>query len=131
MEIKEELLDLEDIKRSKKSLLDLFIRRTAVVTQIREDLTDLVIRDQWRHALKVASSDTQVSEIDLPMIGLLYLSETKAKKKIKLFENRIGVYKRNFSKDEKELQKQLIHIQRYEKIINNIKNKLKQPKNEV
>jgi len=125
MEIKEELLDIEDIKRSRKPLIDLFIRRTAVINQTSEDLVDLIIRDQWRNMLKVASSDTLVSELDVPMIGLLKLSRTKANKKIGLYERKLETYKSNMSEDEKRREKQLTHMQKYEKLINNIKYKLR------
>lgn len=124
MEIKEELLDLEDIKRSKKPLVDLFIRRTAVITQTSENLVDLVIRDQWRNMLKVASSDTPVSEIDVPMIGLLKLSKNKANKKIAQFSRKIEFKKQNIL-DNINKEKSEAHIQKYEQLINNIKNKLK------
>ena len=125
MEIKDELLDIEDIKRSKKPLVDLFIRRTAVITQTSENLVDLVVRDQWRNMLKVASEDTLVSELDVPMIGLLKLSKTKANKRIALHERKLGTYRERLSEDDKSRKKQLSHMQNYEKLINNIKNKLK------
>jgi len=101
MEIKDELLDIEDIKRSKKPLVDLFIRRTAVITQTSENLVDLVVRDQWRNMLKVASEDTLVSELDVPMIGLLKLSKTKANKRIALHERKLGTYRERLSEDDK------------------------------
>jgi len=131
MEIKDELLDIEDIKRSKKSLIDLFIRRTAVITQTREDLVDLIIRDQWRNMLKVASNDTQVSELDVPMIGLFKISKSKSNKKIALHERKLSTYRSRLSDEEKQRNKQLTHIQRYERIISDIKNKLKQNQYEV
>ena len=125
MEIKEELLDLEDIKRSKKPLVDLFIRRTAVITQTSENLVDLVIRDQWRNMLKVASGDSPVSELDVPMIGLLKLSKNKANKKIAQFSRKIEFKKQDILDNNNNKEKLETHIQKYEQLINNIKNKLK------
>lgn len=125
MEIKDELLDINDIKRSKKPLVDLFIRRTAVVTQTSETLVDLVIRDQWKNMLKVASSNSPVSELDVPMIGLLKLSKTKANKRIDQHKHKIETYTRTLSDDQKRREKQLSHIQNYEGLINKINNKLK------
>lgn len=86
IEIKEELLDIEGIKRSNKPLLDLFIRRTAVLTSTKESLTEKIIKDQWRHAQRMTRADTDVSEIDFCNLGILFMSPTKAKKKLKKTE---------------------------------------------
>lgn len=131
MEIKDELLDIEDIKRSKKPLLDLFIRRTAVITQTSESLTDLVIRDQWRNTLKTLGDTTPVNEVDIPMIGLLRMSETKVKKKLHRNKHMVLKYQENLSTEEKQKQRQLSHIQGYEKQTNSILNKLKIKQDEI
>lgn len=86
IEIKEELLDIEGIKRSNKPLLDLFIRRTAVLTSTKESLTEKIIKDQWRHAQRMTRADTDVSEIDFCNLGILFMSPTKARKKLKKTE---------------------------------------------
>lgn len=90
MKIKEELLDLEDIQRSNKPLLDLFIRRTAVITQTSENLTDLIIRDQWRNANKALAEGSNISQVEVSYLGTFYLSKNKALKRI---ENLEGINK--------------------------------------
>ncbi len=82
IEIKEELLDIEGIKNSNKPLLDLFIRRTAVVTSTREDLVEKIIRDQWRNASKKTQLGTDISEFDFCNLGTFFISQSKAKKRL-------------------------------------------------
>lgn len=82
IEIKEELLDIEGIKNSNKSLLDLFIRRTAVVTSTREDLVEKIIKDQWRQANKKAQAGNSIGEFDFCNLGTFFISKNKANKRI-------------------------------------------------
>lgn len=82
MEIKEELLDIEGIGRSNKPLIDLFIRRTAVLTSTPEWLAEKIIKDQWKNANKQTQADCQVSEIDFANLGTLFISPSKARKRI-------------------------------------------------
>lgn len=127
MEIKDELLDIEGIQNSKKPLLDLFIRRTAVLTQTDESMTDKIIRDQWRNANKVSQRDSQVAEIDFPNLGVLYMSKNKGNKRIKKMENHIKYVERlPHIDDERELKTRVNSINRYQDIINQIKYKTKQ-----
>lgn len=90
IEIKEELLDIEGIKRSNKPLLDLFIRRTSVLTSTKESLTEKIIKDQWKQAQKMTRSDTDLKEFDFCNLGILFMSPTKARKKLKKFEEIIS-----------------------------------------
>lgn len=87
MEIKDELLDIEGIKKSNKNLLDLFIRRTAVITSTQESITEKIIKDQWSRANKMTQKNSQISEIDFCNLGTFYISPAKAKKKIKRLDN--------------------------------------------
>lgn len=121
MEMKDELLDIEGIKRSNKSLLDLFIRRTAVLSQTSEDITDLIIRDQWRNASKVSTPGTSIAEIEFPNLGTLYMSKNKADKRIKRHEN----YIERLQSLPEQSQKDQVDIDKSRKIINQIKNKIK------
>lgn len=82
MKIEDELLDIEGIKGSNKSLLDLFIRRTAVITSTQEALTEKIIKDQWSRANKAFNSQSSIGEIDFCNIGTLYISPSKARKRI-------------------------------------------------
>jgi hypothetical protein len=121
MEIKDELLDIEGIKRSNKPLLDLFIRRTAVLSQTSENITDLIIRDQWRNASKVTSPNTNISEIEFPGLGTLFISEKKALKRIKRHEKHIERLQSLHELDEKTQ----VEMDRSKNQIKQIKNKIK------
>lgn len=121
MEMKDELLDIEGIKKSNKPLLDLFIRRTAVLSQTSEDMTDLIIRDQWKNASKVSSPVTNISEIEFPNLGTLYISKKKAEKRIKRHEKHI---ERLQSLPEPS-KKDHVDSDKSRQIINQIKNKIK------
>lgn len=121
MEIKDELLDIEGIKRSNKPLLDLFIRRTAVLSQTSENITDLIIRDQWRNASKVTSPNTSISEIEFPSLGTLFISEKKALKRIKRHEKHVERLQSLHELDEKTQ----VEMDRSKNQIKQIKNKIK------
>ena len=82
MEIKDKILDIEDVKKSKLSLLSLFIRKTAVMTSLSEDLVDLIIKDQWNNANKQTKASSSISEIDFPNIGIFYISNRKSENKL-------------------------------------------------
>lgn len=82
MQIKDELLDIEGIKNSNKSLLDLFIRRTAVITSTPEHITELIVKDQWKRANQVLSGKSKVAEVDFPNLGSFRLSHRKAKNRL-------------------------------------------------
>jgi hypothetical protein len=86
MEIKDELLDIEGIKKSSKTLLDLFIRRTAVLTSTPEFMVEKIIKDQWKNANKKTQPDSDIAELDFPNLGSFYISSAKAKKRIKRVE---------------------------------------------
>jgi hypothetical protein len=126
IEIKEELLDIEGIKRSNKPLLDLFIRRTSVLTSTKESLTEKIVKDQWKNAQKVTRGDTNVSEFDFCNLGLFYLSTAKARKKLEKTEkifNETNYYDPHPDpKIDKHRQKQK---KKYEEMMNVIKLKLK------
>ncbi len=127
MEIKDELLDIEGIKNSKKSLLDLFIRRTAVLTQTSESVVDLLIKDQWRNATKESQAGKSTSEFDFCNLGTFYLSENKAKRRLESLDRRIkAVQELPEDPETKVMQRRLLGIQRYEEQKTNIKIKTKQ-----
>lgn len=91
MKIDRELLDIDNIISSKKNLLELFIRRTAVVTCTSEYMTEKIIKDQWLQANKVSQSDSSIGEINIPNIGTVRMSKKKA-------NNRIGIMNKNLIK---------------------------------
>lgn len=82
MEIKDKILDIEDVKKSKLPLLSLFIRKTAVMTSVPEHLVELIIKDQWNNANKQTKEDNPISEIDFPNIGIFYISKRKSENKL-------------------------------------------------
>lgn len=86
MEIKDELLDIDGIKNSSKPLIELFIRRTAVLTSTQESLCEKIIKDQWKNANKITQGDSNVSEIDFCNLGTFYISPAKARKRIAKLE---------------------------------------------
>lgn len=86
MEIKDELLDIDGIKKSNKPLIELFIRRTAVLTSTQESLCEKIIKDQWNRANKVTQPDSNISEIDFCNLGTFYISQSKAKKRVARME---------------------------------------------
>lgn len=126
MEIKEELLDIEGIKSSKKSLIDLFIRRTAVITQTSENLVDLMIKDQWRNANRVAQPGSEVAQIEFPHIGTFSISKNKAQRRLESLDRRIkAVEVLEPVEDKRTMNGRFLCIQRYKEQVKNIKTKIK------
>lgn len=82
MQINDQLLDIDGITKSKKPLLELFIRRTAVITSTPEHLVEKIIKDQWNNANKVSQSTSDISEIEFCNLGTFFISKSKAKKRI-------------------------------------------------
>jgi len=119
MQINDELLDIEGIKKSNKNLLDLFIRRTAVLTSTQEHLVEKIIKDQWKNANKVSQPGSPISEIDFCNIGTFFISGNKSKKRIAKNER--------FIKDTLVLpqdKKTEAAIKKSQSIIDNIKSKV-------
>lgn len=108
MQITESLLDIENIKKSKKPLLDLLIRRTAVVTSTQESLTEKIIKDQWHNASKVSQAGSPISEIEFPNIGTFFISKSKASKRIIKIEEQIS--KLDPLTNQEQIDKHLNHI---------------------
>jgi hypothetical protein len=127
MQIKEELLDIEGIKASNKPLLDLFIRRTAVITQTSEALVDKIIKDQWRNANKMTQVGSSISEIDFSNLGTFYISSTKAIKRINRYKRANQIIDNSLvGGDDKAIVRGEVYKQRNNDMINHIKLKLKQ-----
>lgn len=82
MLINEPLLDIEGINKSKLPLIDLFIRRTAVITSTQESLVEKIIKDQWNNASKSTSPSSNISELDFPNLGTFFISKAKAKRHV-------------------------------------------------
>jgi len=127
MEIKEELLDIEGIQRSNKPLVDLFIRRTAVLTSTPEWLAEKIIKDQWKNANKQTQSDSHVSELDFANLGTFFISPSKARKRVVRQERH---YKDLVSKgpgtDQKSEKKRQLQMDICQESIKAIKFKTKQ-----
>lgn len=88
MKIDYDLLDESIINnKSKKSLIDLFIRKTSVLTSVNESLVDMVVKDQWANANEVTRPTSDIKEIDFPNIGKMYISSSKVRKKIARINN--------------------------------------------
>lgn len=122
MKINEELLDVDNIKASRKQLIDLFIRRTAVLTSTDEALTEKIIKDQWGNANKQMQSASSVAEVYFPSIGKFSLSTSKAQKRLKS----LAKATETILNSETEEAKKKEYISRNDNHINNIKRKLKQ-----
>lgn len=86
MKITQPLLDIEVIQKSKMPLLDLFIRRTSVLTSTPEHLVEKIVKDQWKNANKKTQPCVPVGEIDISNMGIFYLSKSKAAKRIARLE---------------------------------------------
>ena len=121
--INDELLDIDGIKKSNKPLLDLFIRRTAVITSTQESLVEKIIKDQWSRANRASQADTSISEIDFCNLGVFYISSAKAKRRINKLEEIVT----NTAKSEvaSEIKKQET-IKNHTNMIKAIKFKTKQ-----
>ena len=125
MQIKEELLDIEGIKNSNKPLIDLFIRRTAVLTSTSEAITEKIIKSQWRKANEALSPKTEIKEVDFCNLGSFFLSIPKAKKRIiknERIQNALRSNKIEHPKSRQTLQEKL---DRYDELIENVKAKAK------
>lgn len=132
MEIKEELLDIEGIQKSNKNLLELFIRRTAVITSTQESITEKIIKDQWSKANKMTQQTSEVSEIDFCNLGTLYMSSAKARKRIaKLERMNVALADKNTEQREIVDKRRDTIIAQNLVTIKNIKFKTKQLTNET
>jgi len=126
IEIKEELLDIENIRNSKKPMLDLFIRRTAVLTQTDESITDKIIRDQWKNASKAVSTYTDICEVDFTNLGIFEMSHAKARKRIIKHNNCINTLEnRGIDPDPKIERTRLLSIDKYHLLTDAIQRKQK------
>ena len=123
MEIKDELLDIGGIKSSNKNLLELFIRRTAVITSTQESLVEKIVKDQWNRANKITQVETDISEIDFCNLGTFYISSAKSKRRIKKLQE----ITKNTGNDPEMDDKKKISIARInDDMIKSIKFKTKQ-----
>lgn len=127
MEIKEELLDIEGIRKSSKPLIELFIRRTAVLTSTPEHIVDKIIKDQWRVANRQTQPDNEVAEIDFPNLGTFSVSPVKAGKRlVRMKKYHQGLADTVPSTDGKTEKKRLDKMLASQDIIRSIKFKTKQ-----
>jgi hypothetical protein len=114
IEIKEELLDIDNIRYSKKPMLDLFIRRTAVITQTDESITDKIIRDQWKNASKAVSTYTDICEVDFTNLGIFEMSTSKARKRTIKINNCINTLERRGEDLDPKIEKtRVLSIHKY------------------
>lgn len=90
MLITNNLLDIEDVKRSRLPLLSLFIRKTAVITSVPENLVELVVKDQWSNANKVTRADSSIAEIHFSNLGTFSVSKPKSLRKLKDLEEAVA-----------------------------------------
>jgi hypothetical protein len=130
MQIKEELLDIEGIKNSNKSLIDLFIRRTAVLTSTPESVVEKIIKHQWKKANEVLSAKSEISEVDFCNLGSFFLSPTKAKKRIFKHTKIQEALRNNSVENPKSRQTIQEKLDKYDEYILNIKTKAKLNTNE-
>lgn len=86
MKIDQKLLDIEVIRKSKLPLIDLFIRRTSVITSTPEYLVEKIIKDQWQHANKQTQPLSTIGEIDFCNLGTFFISKNKAAKRLTRLE---------------------------------------------
>lgn len=127
MQVKEELLDIEGIQKSNKPLIDLFIRRTAVLTSTPESMVEKIIKDQWRSANRLTQSGETVAEIDFANLGTFFVSPTKASKRIKRQEKFLSeTLRKDPLTDDKGEKKRQRNINESIEAITSIKSKLKQ-----
>ena len=127
IQINDELLDIEGIKKSNKPLLELFIRRTAVLTSTPESLVEKIVKDQWQRANKATQPNSSLSELDFCNMGTFFISANKAKKRIgRIDKMQLGLKNAETDPDEKINQRRKISIVRNEEMIKAIKFKTKQ-----
>lgn len=129
MEIKDELLDIDGIKNSNKALLELFIRRTAVVTSTQERVVEKIVKDQWKQANKATQTGSPISEIDFCNLGTLYISPSKARKRIERIKKMsIGLDNLPEDASEKTMTRRKDHKRRNTEMIDHINFKLSKVK---
>lgn len=127
MQVKDELLDIEGIQKSNKPLIELFIRRTAVLTSTPENLVEKIVKDQWRNANRLTQPGNRVAELDFANLGTFFISPTKASKRIKRHEKFLSeTLKKDPLTDEKGEKKRQRNINESIDSISSIKSKLKQ-----
>ncbi len=132
IQIKDELLDIEGIKNSKKPLLDLFIRRTAVLTSTAEHITEKIIKDQWREANRQSQPINNTSEIDFCNLGTFFISKNKGYKRMLRNQKKIDeINLLPLGEDEKVNQRNEQMKENYSVSIRQIQFKLKQTNNEI
>ena len=128
MQINDTLLDIEGIKKSKLNLIDLFIRRTAVLTSTPEHLVEKIVKDQWANANKMTQPGRDIGEMDFPNLGTFYISKSKANKRIARVKRSMDEQierLRTQDLDEKGVMRTLANIQKYKESINSMKQKTK------
>lgn len=86
MKVNNSLLDVEVLKNTRLPLIDLFIRRTAVLTSTPESLVEKIVKDQWQNANKQTRPNNPISEIDFSNLGTFYISKSKVKRRIEKLE---------------------------------------------
>lgn len=121
MEISNQLLDIDMISNSKKSLLELFIRRTSVITSTPESLVEKIIKDQWAFANKQTQPISNVAEIEFSNIGTLYLSKNKATKRLAKLDEWIL----ELENGDLTIEKNQLRLQKNKEIRKTIKFKMK------
>lgn len=127
MEIKDELLDIEGIKNSNKPILDLFIRRAAVLCSTPEYLTEKIIKDQWKNANKQSQAEIETGEIDFPNLGTFFISKTKANRRLKRSEKALNLLVVKGPDTNKRVEaKRAVKMQYLEETMKSIKFKTKQ-----
>lgn len=128
MQIKDELLDIEGIKNSNKLLIDLFIRRTAVLTSTPEYLVEMAVKQQWKDANKTMSEATSVGEVDFPNLGSFRISKKKSLAFIDKKEKLMVLASQNIE-DPKSQKIVEDRNKVYERIIQDVKRKTKTNEN--
>jgi hypothetical protein len=129
MQIKEELLDIPGIKKSNKPLIDLFIRRTAVLTSTPEAIVEKIIKDQWRHANKMTQPEFPIAEIDFCNLGTFYISNNKAQRRLLKIERVQALNAKQDPATKKVNERKEIIEKHNENIVKTIKLKIKQNEN--
>lgn len=125
MQINEPLLDVDVISGSRKSLIDLFIRRTAVLTSTPENITEKIIKDQWNQANKALMSDTSIGQVDFCNLGTFSISLSKANKRLDRIAKIEAQPEKEF-KDEVQRKRYSDIMNRNKELIRSIKLKTKQ-----
>lgn len=74
---------------SKKALIDLYIRKTAVQTMVDEKIVDLIIKDQWKYANKALAVSNQV---EITGLGMFKVTQNKVIKQIEQHNTYIRLF---------------------------------------